>query len=407
MRSSEWLGTWSWDDGDWMRARPGRHGGEIPLSFYRLRALDWYLSRFALPMNWNRLAEELVPYVADLGFTHIVLDDALVGQPYSVVCQFIETCHIAGVGVVIVYSPMSSMTQPEFLAWCERCHIDGFEEVSDHSGEGRGTECRLFLSKTTEPVLVLNSRVQWRLASADYLALSPAERCRQHTAWVAALTPRERTRGLLEQVPDDTAALGQWRQRVHGDDWQRFAAFRTCLALMWALPGDKQVAMGVELGQVLAEPWEAALHWPLLFESRHAGVLRLVADLNRLYVNEPALQVRGEDRLGFEWLVDDDSDNCVIVFARHAESGHASLICVCNFQACVHYRYRLGVPSAGWWRETLNSDSVFYGGSNVGNGRGAMTEPIPSHGHAQSLAVTVPPMAALFLRHEIWFEDGS
>ena len=81
------------------------------------------------------------------------------------------------------------------------------------------------------------------------------------------------------------------------------------------------------------------------------------------------------------------------------------MICLCNFQASVHYRYRLGVPSAGWWREIFNSDSVFYGGSNVGNSRGATTEPIPSHGHAQSLAVTVPPMAALFLRHENWIEE--
>jgi len=404
MRNSEWLGNWSWDDGDWMCARAGRHDGEIPLAFYRLCALDWYLSRFALPLNWNQLAQELVPYVADLGFTHIVLDDALISQPHSVVCQFVETCHVAGVGVIIVYSPASS-NLAEFLAWCERCHIDGFEAVSDQNKESRSAECRLFVGATTEPALILNRRPQWRTASADYLALSPAARCQQYPAWVSALTPRGRDRGLLDKMPEETVALGAWRQRVHGDGWQRFAAFRACLALMWALPGDKQVAMGVELGQVLAEPREAALHWPLLFESRHAGVLRLVADLNRLYVNDPALQIRHQDCLGFEWLVDDDSDNCVIVFARHAESGQASLICLCNFQASVHYRYRLGVPSAGWWRETLNSDSVFYGGSNVGNGSGATTEPIPSHGHAQSLSVTVPPMATLFLCHENWSED--
>lgn len=412
---------WSWDDGGWMRARAGRHGGDMPLAFYRLNAADWHASRFTPPLDWNRLAQELVPYVADLGFTHIALDEALAGEADTVVCRFVETCHVAGVGVIVV-RPDTFSSEADFLAWCQRCHIDGFEDASggtlggddanllgdDTSNASHGHDesgCRLFRDDTTAPPLMLHRRPKWQLASASYLALAPAERCERHADWVEALTPRGDSRGLLEQVPDNQAALGQWRQRVHGDDWQRFAAFRACLALMWALPGDKQVAMGVELGQLLAEPWEEALHWPLLFESRHAGILRLVADLNRLYVNEPALQIRDEDRQGFEWLIDDDSDNCVIVFARHAESGHASMICLCNFQSCVHYRYRLGVPAAGWWRETFNSDSVFYGGSNVGNGRGATTQPIPSHAYPQSLAVTVPPMAALFLRHENWSED--
>lgn len=405
--------TWRWDDGDWMRARAGRHGGDMPLAFYRLNAADWYASRFTPPLDWDRLAQELVPYVADLGFTHVAVDDALVAEPDSVVCRFVETCHVAGVGVIVA-RPATALHEIDFLSWCQRCHIDGFQDDVDRdpaadrdnalaspAPEGR----RLFREDATAAPLVLDPRPRWQTASAEYLALPPAERSRRHAAWVEALTPRETSRGLLAQVPANLAALGQWRQPVHGDDWQRFAAFRACLALMWALPGDKEVAMGVELGQLLSEPWADALHWPLLFESRHAGVLRLVADLNRLYVNEPALQIRDEDRQGFEWLIDDDSDNCVIVFARHAESGHASMICLCNFQACVHYRYRLGVPAAGWWRETFNSDSVFYGGSNVGNGRGATTQPIPSHTYPQSLAVTVPPMAALFLRHEHWPEE--
>jgi len=376
----------------------------MPLSLYRLCALDWYVSRFPLPLNWHYLAQEMVPYVADLGFTHIVLDEAIIAQSDAVVCQFVETCHVAGVGVVVQRPVEGVLAESEFLVWCQRCHIDGFEERGSPSGTDG---CRLFRSDAVGAPLLLHRRPQWQIASDDYLALAPAERSRRHADWIEALTPRESGRGLLEQMPDETSMLGRWRKTVHGDDWQRFAAYRTTLALMWALPGDKQVAMGVELGQVLAEPWEEPLHWPLLFESRHAGILRLVADLNRLYVNEPALQIRRDDSLGFQWLVDDDSDNSVIVFARHTESGDASMICLCNFQASVHHGYRLGVPSAGWWRETFNSDSVFYGGSNVGNAAGVTAEPIPSHGHAQSLSVTVPPMAALFLRHENWLEDNS
>lgn len=395
---------WPWDDDDWMQARAARHAGELPLAFYRLCADDWYLSRFTGVLDWDRLAQELVPYVADLGFTHVALDTALIGQPEPIVCRFVETCHVAGVGVVVRCPPEASVDDTTLLGWCRRCHVDGLEQ-------GGGTQplarCHLFLSDAADTTTVLHDRPRWRKSVTDYLALPPALRSRCHADWVAALTPREGDRGLLQRVPESLTAIGQWRQSIHGDDWQRFAALRACLGLMWALPGDKLIAMGVELGQVLAPPFAESMRWSLLFESQHAGILRLVADLNRLYVNEPALQIRDDERRSFEWLIEDDSDNSVIVFARHAENGDASMICLCNFQACVHHRYRLGAPSSGRWREIFNSDSVFYGGSNVGNGWDVVTEPIPSHRHAQSLSLTVPPMAALFLRHEVWYGGSS
>ncbi|GHB15936.1 alpha amylase C-terminal domain-containing protein [Salinicola rhizosphaerae] len=394
----EGASAWPWDDGDWMAARGARHGGELPLSFYRLEAMGWYLSRFTGPLNWERLAHELVPYVADLGFTHIVLDAALHEYPTAVVCRFVETCHVAGVGVLVRASHGDSESAAE--RWCRRCHIDGVER---HDETSQVSRFWLFLDDHARERIELHGRDRWHLAAAEYLAWSITERCDRHAVWVAGLTPTESDRGVLEHSSDIRPA---YRGRVLGEDWQRFATMRTCLALMWALPGDKLIAMGGELGQSLAPPTHEAICWPLLFESEHAGILRMVADLNRLYVNEPALQIRDDERLGFEWLVEDDHDNCVIVFARHAQSGHASLVCVCNFQPCVHYGYRLGAPSAGRWREIFNSDSVFFAGSNVGNGRLLSTEPLASHGHAQSLSLTVPPMAAIFLRHEVWYEDS-
>lgn len=395
--------TWSWDDGDWMRARDARHTGEMPLSLYRLDAADWFHSRFTQPLDWNQLAQELVPYVADLGFTHIALDDALLAQPFAVICRFVETCHVAGVGVVVAAHARRAATDPSLIDCCGRCHIDGIEE---HNDSGTPVRCRLFVNGDLDTAVVLSCRPRWNEMYPRYLASSPAERSLIHADWVHALTPVETDRGVLDLMPRGLAAIGQWRLPVDGDGWQRFAALRALLALMWALPGDKWLAMGVELGQVLAEPFEESMRWPLLFESQHAGLLRQVADLNRLYVNEPALQVRDDERHGFRWLVEDDSDNSVVVFIRLAESGHASLICISNFQARVHHGYRLGVPAAGRWREIFNSDSVFYAGSNVGNGHGVMTAPVPSHAWPQSLTLTVPPMATLFLRHEVWYGDS-
>ena len=58
---------------------------------------------------------------------------------------------------------------------------------------------------------------------------------------------------------------------------------------------------------------------------------------------------------------------------------------VFNFTPVPREQYRLGVPAAGYYAELLNSDSSVYGGSNVGNGGGVHSEPIPSHGFEQSL----------------------
>ena len=57
------------------------------------------------------------------------------------------------------------------------------------------------------------------------------------------------------------------------------------------------------------------------------------------------------------------------------------------------------MPSAGFWREVLNGDASVYGGSGMGNLGGVHAEPIALHGRAQSIALTLPPLAALYLEH--------
>jgi len=53
------------------------------------------------------------------------------------------------------------------------------------------------------------------------------------------------------------------------------------------------------------------------------------------------------------------------------------------------------VPRGGYWREVLNSDAEVYGGSGVGNRGGMQAEEVGSHGHGQSLVITVPPLAVV------------
>jgi 1,4-alpha-glucan branching enzyme len=49
------------------------------------------------------------------------------------------------------------------------------------------------------------------------------------------------------------------------------------------------------------------------------------------------------------------------------------------------------------WRELINTDAGVYGGSGMGNNGRVAVQPEPSHGHAQSLLLTLPPLSTLIL----------
>ncbi|MGH2626857.1 MAG: 1,4-alpha-glucan branching enzyme, partial [Anaerolineales bacterium] len=159
--------------------------------------------------------------------------------------------------------------------------------------------------------------------------------------------------------------------KMPGDAWQQFATLRTLLGYMYAHPGKKLLFMGGEFGQVNEWYHEASLDWHLLQFSQHWGVLRWVADLNRLYRGEPAMHELDFDPAGFEWIDANDSEQSTVSFLRRGGSTDDLILVICNFTPVPRFGYRVGVPRPGRWQEMLNSDSPEYGGSGVGNLGGA------------------------------------
>jgi len=182
-----------------------------------------------------------------------------------------------------------------------------------------------------------------------------------------------------------------------GDAWQRFANLRAYLAFMWAHPGKKLLFMGGEFAQLAEWNHDRSLDWHLLAEAPHAGVQQLVRDLNRLYRALPALHQLDCESSGFEWIDWHDHDQSVLSFLRRGRDADQLVIAVSNFTPVPRHFYRVGVPRAGFWRERLNSDSRLYGGSDLGNAGGVATEELPSHGRPCSLALTLPPLATIYL----------
>ena len=103
----------------------------------------------------------------------------------------------------------------------------------------------------------------------------------------------------------------------------------------------------------------------------------VVRDLNRVYRDEPALWELDFSHEGFRWLEPNAANENVLAFARVSQDGTRWLVCLCNLSPVVRIGFRVGLPVAGRWREALNTDSRFYGGSDVGNGWGVETESVP------------------------------
>ncbi|MEO6859053.1 MAG: 1,4-alpha-glucan branching protein GlgB [Solirubrobacteraceae bacterium] len=181
------------------------------------------------------------------------------------------------------------------------------------------------------------------------------------------------------------------------DPWQKLANLRALYAYMWAHPGKKLLFMGSELAQQAEWSHERSLDWHLLQQPGHAGVQSLIRDLNRLYKEEPALWELDSDPAGFYWLEPNDADNNVVAFARVSKDGERTAVFVANLSPVPRQNYRLGLPRSSRWREAINTDSSFYGGSDVGNLGGVQPEAIAWHGQPFSAELTLPPLAAVWL----------
>ncbi len=184
-------------------------------------------------------------------------------------------------------------------------------------------------------------------------------------------------RSLLDQMP--------------GDLWQKFANLRLLYSYMWTHPGKKLLFMGGELAQWNEWSHEGELQWDLLQWDTHAGIRRLVADLNSLYRREPALHQLDHDNEGFEWIDCLSREDSVLSYVRKSRDGQRLIVC-CNFTPVPRYDFSIGTPHLGWHEEIFNSDSEHYGGSNLGNHPGAQSVEHEHHGRPFRINVNLPPL---------------
>ncbi|MCU1232928.1 MAG: 1,4-alpha-glucan branching enzyme [Candidatus Solibacter sp.] len=236
----------------------------------------------------------------------------------------------------------------------------------------------------------------WMHDMLDYFSNDPIYRKYHHNNITFSLLYAFTENFVLPISHDEVVhGKGSLLNKMPGDEWRQFANVRAFLAFMWAHPGKKLLFMGQEIGQ--REEWnhDHGIRWELLEFDLHRKLQNLARELNHLYRENPALYEVDFHYSGFEWVDFHDGANSIIAFLRRAEDPKDFILFCCNFTPVPRQGYEFGVPEEGFYQEILNTDSEFFGGTNMGNGGCLSSRPAPKHNRPHSISVTLPPLAVV------------
>lgn len=185
--------------------------------------------------------------------------------------------------------------------------------------------------------------------------------------------------------------------KMPGDDCQKFANLRLAYGYMYTHPGKKLLFMGSEFAQYREWSEKQSLDWHLLEVDAHIQIQTYIKDLNKLYINEPALWELDGQEQGFEWIDCHNENDSLIVFYRKGDLWERHVVVVCNFTPVVHKGYRIGVEEEGEYVEVFNSDNTKYGGSGVLNNL-LESQEIKWHNRPRSIVIDVPPLGVSIIK---------
>lgn len=236
----------------------------------------------------------------------------------------------------------------------------------------------------------------WMNDTLGYIAHDPIHRSYHHHQLTFGLHYAFSENFVLPISHDEVVhGKGSMLAKMPGNDWERFANLRAYYGFMWTHPGKKLMFMGCEFAQ--PEEWNHAgeLNWAAARTPAHAGIQRLVRDLNALYRNTPALFRYDCEAQGFAWIDGGDASQSILSYLRFGGPDDAPVAIICNFTPIERRDYHVGLPKVGKWIEILNTDAATYGGGNRGNLGLAEAVDQAAHGQAASASVTLPPLSVV------------
>lgn len=239
----------------------------------------------------------------------------------------------------------------------------------------------------------------WMHDSLKYMSYDPIHRQHHHAQLTFSMWYGFDENFMLPLSHDEVVHMkGSLINKMPGDTNQKFAHLRTLYGYMMVHPGKKLLFMGGEIAQYSEWNFERSLDWHILENPLHAGLKKMVSDLNRIYRNEPALHQLDEKREGFEWIDDQDFSHNCISFVRKSDNPDENIYAVCNFADVIRENYKMGVLDAGEYVEIFNSQSSAYKGWNIGNPEPLVTTSESTHAREFTVTLTLPPLGVVYFK---------
>ncbi|MBQ9131489.1 MAG: alpha amylase C-terminal domain-containing protein, partial [Clostridia bacterium] len=238
----------------------------------------------------------------------------------------------------------------------------------------------------------------WMRETRDYLRVDPLWRKHHHGKLTFPATYSFNERYMLAVSHDEVAhGGGSLMERSFGTYDQKFASTRAFFLYMMTHPGKKLLFMGSEIGQFAEWDAEKSVEWFLLDYEKHARFQLYMAELNRLYLQYPALW-DGDDRAESFRLIDGENAEQNVYAYRRVDRKGEELVVVLNFCPVRRERFLLSVPKEGIYEEIFNSDGIRYGGEGGVNPGKRGTCRRERNGYGYAVDITLPAMGGTVFR---------
>ena len=501
-----------WSDKRWISKREKSNNYSLPMNIYEVHAGSWRIHEDGSFYTYKELADELVDYVKDMGYTHIELMP-LTEYPYDgswgyqvtgyfaatsrygtpeELKYFVNKCHNEGIGVIMDWVPahfprdahglrmfdgapeyeyadprmgehkdwgtmvfdyskgeVISFLMSSAFFWVNEYHFDGLRVdavssmlyrnysrndgewiANQYGGNGNLEAVELFrnLNKTMNIefpgiMMIAEESTAWPLVTAPpendglgfnfkwnmgwmndtlrYVSMDPFFRKDNHNLLTFVMMYAYSENYILPLSHDEVVhGKHSLIDKMYGSYDEKFDAYRTLLGYYMTIPGKKLIFMGGEIGQFLEWRYDDQLEWNLLENPKHIKLKEYVRDLNRFYLENPAMWIKDTQSDGFEWINGNDNKNSVFSYIRKGEKSEDDIIVVANFTPVDRPVYRLGVNMEGAYEVVLHSNSSKYGGTRRIGKKTYKSKKIPYDMMEASIDVYIDANSIMYLKRK-------
>ncbi|MBQ9116758.1 MAG: alpha amylase C-terminal domain-containing protein [Clostridia bacterium] len=372
-------------------------GYSIPLNIYRLHPSSWRTrcgrsnADGSASLSYTELGEQLIPYVKQMGYTHVSLMNVLgwrskglcylpeptYGSPEAFM-SMIAALHGARIGVIADWStadiccarkgeqePLSGEQRcflvSNALFWIEKYRLDGLNVTA----ESLGGESEAFIRELNNEVMKrcpdaliisegrsvggarsgLRLNNEWTENALEYVQTDPIFRKYVHGRLTYPITTAFSENHILPLserfFSEGSASL---IERQFGDIGDKFRGMRVLMMYMMAHPGKKLSFMGNEFGQFRCWQPGEPLEWFMTDFENHRKMQLFSAALNDFYLSHDQLWYDDSSWDGFRWVLVDEAERNLIALERRNGSG-GRMICVFNFSGADVREYLLTLPN--------------------------------------------------------------